>query len=254
MTPTSTRIQLCGALAVDVDGERREQLLPGRQGRLLLAYLVLNRHQAVTRVQLADVLWPGQPPGSADAAVYALLSKSRRALGPELLSARGPVRLTLPATAWVDLEAARDAVHRAESALAQREWARCWGAAQTSLFISRRGFLPEEELPWVVPVRRELADIYLRSLETYSAAALGLGDTELATAERGSRELVGAAPFRESGHRLLMQALAARGNAAEALVVYDELCQLLRSELGVSPDPLTRELHAGILGGRSERL
>src|SRR3954451_4709782 len=124
MAPSTTRIQLCGALAVDVDGERREQLLPGRQGRLLLAYLVLNRHRAVTRAQLADALWPGQPPESAEAAVYALLSKSRKALGAELVSARGPVRLTLPMTAWVDLEAARDAVHRAESALAQREWAR----------------------------------------------------------------------------------------------------------------------------------
>ena len=104
----------------------------------------------------------------------------------------------------------------------------------------------------MIPVRRELEDIYLRSLETYTAAALHLGGTELATAERASRELVGAAPFRESGHRLLMQALTDRGNAAEALLVYDDLCRMLRAELGVSPSAATRDVHTTILSEQGD--
>ena len=158
------------------------------------------------------------------------------------------MRLTLPGDAWVDVDTARDAAHRAESALAQQQWSRAWGAAQTSLFIARRGFLPEEELPWVTTVRRELQELYLRSLETYTAAALNLGGTELATAERAARELVAAAPFREAGHRLLMQALAAGGNPAQALLAYERLCRLLRDELGVGPSRETRDLHAAVLG------
>jgi SARP family transcriptional regulator, regulator of embCAB operon len=252
MTPL-VRVQVCGRLAVHVAANRRDQLLPGRQGRLLLTYLVLHRHEPVSRGQLAESLWPEDDrPEAAETAVYALLSKCRTALGSDLLSARGPVRLTLPAESWIDLEAARDAAHRAESALAQSDWSRAWAAAQTSLFISRRGFLPEEELPWVMPVRRELEDIYLRSLETYTAAALNLGGAELATAERASRELVVAAPFRESGHRLLMQALSARGNTAQALLVYDELCRLLSTELGVSPSAATREVHLSLLRGQPD--
>lgn len=247
MTPHPVRIQICGRLAIEVEGSRRDSLLRGRQGRLLFTYLVLHRHDALPRTQLAAALWPVEPPEAAEAAVYALLSKCRTALGPDLLSPRGSVRLTLPPTAWIDLETARDAAHRAESALAQDEWSRAWGAAQTSLFIARRGFLPEEDLHWVVPVRRELQDLYLRSLETYTAAAINLGDTELATAERASRELITAAPFRETGHRLLMRALTARGNPAEALLIYDQLRRLLRDELGATPSPETRELHAAIL-------
>jgi DNA-binding SARP family transcriptional activator len=104
----------------------------------------------------------------------------------------------------------------------------------------------------VTPVRRELEDLYLRSLETYTGAALNLGDTELATAERAGRELVVAAPFRESGHRLLMHALTSRGNTAEALLVYDDLCRLLRGELGVSPSRETRDLHARLLDGQPD--
>jgi len=35
----SARVQLCGALVVELSGKRINHLLPGRQGRLLFAYL-----------------------------------------------------------------------------------------------------------------------------------------------------------------------------------------------------------------------
>jgi len=247
MTPYPVRVQICGRLVIEIAGRRRETALPGRQGRLLFSYLVLRRHDTVVRSELVEALWPVDPPNAADAAVYAPLSKCRTAVGPDLLSARGGARLTLPADAWIDLETARDAAHRAESALAQADWSRAWGAAQTGLFVARRGFLSEEDLPWTRTVRHELQDLYLRTLESYTTAALHLGDTELATAERAGRELTAAAPFRESGYRLLMQALTARGNSAEALLVYDQLRQRLRDELGVPPSAETRAVHSVIL-------
>jgi len=37
------RIQICGQLAVERDGQRLDTFLPGRQGRLLFTYLVINR-------------------------------------------------------------------------------------------------------------------------------------------------------------------------------------------------------------------
>ena len=63
-----TRIELCGQLAVEIEGTRIEGSLRGRQGRLLLAYLVLNRHRPI-RQRLAKLrygsvdLW-----GNAEAA------------------------------------------------------------------------------------------------------------------------------------------------------------------------------------------
>jgi DNA-binding SARP family transcriptional activator len=247
MDSSRVRIQVCGRLAVEVDGERRESRLPGRQGRLLLTYLVLHRHDRLSRDRLVDALWPDDPPNAADNAVYALISKLRTAIGPSLVSSRESIRLTLPPDSWIDLEAARDGVHRAESALALHEWGRAWGAAQISLFVARRGFLPDEDLDWAITTRRELDETYLRALETYATAALYLGSTELPTAERAARELISAAPFRESGHRTLMSALAAQGNTAEALITYDTLRRKLSHELGVEPDPQTRTLHRTIL-------
>jgi SARP family transcriptional regulator, regulator of embCAB operon len=89
--------------------------------------------------------------------------------------------------------------------------------------------------------------VRLRALECAGTAGLHMGGTELATAERAGRALVEAAPFRESGYRLLMEALAARDNVAEALRVYDGLRVLLREELGVAPGQAAQDLHRRLL-------
>jgi SARP family transcriptional regulator, regulator of embCAB operon len=242
------RIQLCGTLAVEIDGNRIDHQLPGRQGRLLIAYLVLNRLRAIRRDKLIDALWPDSPPAATDAALSALLSKLRRLLPPGTLDGRGELRLSLPRGAFVDLENAREAIHRAESALAQQQWHRAWGASQGPLFTARRGFLPDEEADWIRATRQELDALYLRALECYAQASLGVGGTELAAADRAGRELIARAPYRESGYRILMQALAQSGNTAEALRSYERLRALLRDELGITPSAETLHLHASLLG------
>ena len=87
-----------------------------------------------------------------------------------------------------------------------------------------------------------------RRPEAYAAACLGLGGTEVAGAERAARRLLEHNPLRETGYRLLMQALAARGNVAEALQVYEGARMRLRDELGIPPGPAIHALHATLLG------
>jgi DNA-binding SARP family transcriptional activator len=101
---------------------------------------------------------------------------------------------------------------------------------------------------WLEEERRRLTGLHLRALEAYAAATLGVGGTELAAALRAGRELTRREPYRESGWRLLMQALAAEGNVAEPLTVYDRLRLLLREELGIAPSAATQELHRALLG------
>ena len=73
-----TRIHLCGRLVARIAGERVETALPGRQGRLLFAYLVLERARPATREELTEALWQDEEPAAADSALSALLSKLRR--------------------------------------------------------------------------------------------------------------------------------------------------------------------------------
>jgi DNA-binding SARP family transcriptional activator len=240
------RIQICGPLAIERDGQRLDAYLPGRQGRLLCIYLVANRHRQVTRDELAEALWREPDPAAVDARLNPVLSKLRRVFGADAVDGRSTVRLCLP-EAWVDLEAAVEAIHRAESSVAQHDWARAWGPALTALFVAERDFLLGEDAPWIDEIRHQLTELRLRALECYAAAGLGVGGTELAGGVRAGRQLIRLAPLRESGYRYLMQALAAQGNLAEALSVYSELCNCLRDQLGVSPSPATRELHQQLL-------
>ena len=230
-------MQLCGRLVVELDGERVEERLPGRQGRLLFAFLAANRNRTLTRAQLIDALWPE----GRDGGLAPLLSKLRRVVP------LAGFRLSLPPKAWVDTEAAADGVHRAESAIALGDFHRAWGPAQVAMFISARAFLPGEESAWIDDARRWLGELHLRALEAYAQAGLGIGGTELAAAVRAGRELTRREPYRETAHQLLMHALALQGNTAEALLVYDQLRTRLNEDLGVAPSTPTQELHRQLL-------
>ena len=242
-----TRIQLCGRLAVELEGRDLTSNLPGGQARVLFTYLTVHRALPARREQLIEALWPWRAPDGADASLSALLSRLRTALGSDVLTGRGEIALTLPGDAWIDFEAAEEAIHRAEAAVAQRDWGRGWGPSLVALFTARRGFLPGEDLPWAEEYRRRLEEIRVAALECYAAVALGVGGSELAPGERSARELVAAAPYRERGHALLMQILVARGNGAEALRVYETLRERLRDDLGAAPAPELRALQAELL-------
>jgi len=242
-----TRVQLCGRLAVTWDGRRIEGELPARQGRLLFTHLVVHRTRSVPRDELVDALWGDAPPAAAHATLRALLSRLRRVLGPAAVTVGDEPRLLLDVDAFVDLEAARAGLHRAEAALARGDAPAAWAPARVALHTAARGFLAGHDALWVGVVRRELEDMHLRALECVGRCGLLMGGAELDAAERSGRRLVELAPYRESGYGLLMDALAARGNAAEAVLVYERARTLLRDELGVVPGPSLQEAHARLL-------
>src|ERR671925_127171 len=106
-------IRLCGPMGVDLDGQSQAAALPGRQGRLLFAYLLLNRDRDCGRAELIDLLWPEHPPAAADTALSALLSKLRKTLGYDALAGRSELRFVPGSPIDVDLEAAATAAARA---------------------------------------------------------------------------------------------------------------------------------------------
>jgi pentatricopeptide repeat protein len=96
--------------------------------------------------------------------------------------------------------------------------------------------------------RLRLDDVHDRALEAYASSCLGIGGTELPGAERAARGLLERSPMRETGYALLMDALAAQGNVAEAMRVYDRARTTLDQELGITPGRAIQEAHARLLG------
>jgi DNA-binding SARP family transcriptional activator len=100
---------------------------------------------------------------------------------------------------------------------------------------------------WIDKWRHRLAEVRLRGLECFAAAGLGLGGPALAQAEERARMLTALAPYRETGHGILLEALERRGNVAEALLAYERLRFLLRDELGIAPSPTLQAVHRRLL-------
>jgi SARP family transcriptional regulator, regulator of embCAB operon len=232
---------------VELHGRRVEDALPGAKGRLLFVYLVLNRDRRMSRDELLTAVYGEEASPEQHPSLSVLLSKLRSVIGQELLAGRSEVELVLPPDVFVDVEAAREALHRAESHVAAGQWAESWGPAGVAYHVARRPLLQGEDRPWLEEWRRRLEDIHLRGLECFADARLGLGGPTLSQAEDCARRLIELAPYRETGHRILIEALERRGNVAEALLAYDHLRVLLRDELGVAPSPTLQSVHRRLL-------
>ena len=205
-----TRIRVCGRLIVELHGRRLEESLRGRQGRLLFAYLALNRDRPVRRDELAEALWSGKgAPPAYESLLAPPLSRLRKALGPGVLEGRSELQLMLGDDAWIDWEVAPRELRRAREATDAHV---AWDAAKAALEIAEGGLLPGLEGTWIDTRRGELADLRVEALEALATAGATLGGAAHPEAEQAARAAVQAQPFRESARAALMEVLRARGN------------------------------------------
>jgi DNA-binding SARP family transcriptional activator len=236
-----TRIDLCGRLAVEIEGRALQARLPGRQGRMLFAYLAANRARPVSRDELMGALWPDRAPADPGAALSTLLTRLRQSLGTGVLTGRHELSLQLPPGTSIDLEVMEDRAARAERRLSANDARGALHAGREALALAEQRLLPEFREPWVEERRQQVDELRAALLDVCARAGLMLGGHELTAAERAARALVAHNPYRESGYALLMEINAARGDVAEALRVFDGIRLLLRDSLGVLPSrPLVR--------------
>jgi DNA-binding SARP family transcriptional activator/tetratricopeptide (TPR) repeat protein len=240
-------IWLCGPLRVEFGARRVEALLPARQGRLVFAYLVLRRERPVARDELVEALWPGRSPEHPNAALDTLISRLRGALGADRISGRRELSLVLGPDPWIDVEVAPAAVAAGRTALEDERADEAFSCAEQALGIIKQPLLRDLDRPWLDDHRRQLEALRPPLLAVMGRAGLLLGGSALAHGVEAARELVALEPFGESARELLMRLLAATGDVAEAVRVYDDLRVQLRDELGIVPSPQLTALHERLL-------
>ena len=171
-----------------------EGRFPGRQGRLLFAYLVAEQGRAVPRDELAEALWGDAPPATWDKALTVLVSKLRAVLSDggidgtaALTGAFGCYRLELPEGSWVDIIEAARAADEAETALSTGGPEQAKTAAVLAESLVRQPFLPGDDGAWVEEKRREIADVRVRALSVLAETCLRSGDGGSGEVGRGDR-------------------------------------------------------------------
>lgn len=244
---SGVHVTLAGRVSITSNGaEVEDDRFPGRQGRLVFAYLAAQHGRPVPRDELADLLWGDEPPATWEKALSVLVSKLRGVLeacgldGTTVLSsAFGCYRLELPQGSSIDV---LDATRAAEDGEASRA-----EIAQAAA-IAARPFLPGDDGVWIEARRRELSEIRVRALERLADDCLSSEEHDAAA--KWAQQIIELEPFRESGYRHLMQAHAAAGNHAEALRVYERCRRFLADELGAYPSPETDALYRRLLAER----
>jgi len=235
-------ISLCGEVRVELRGRSLEGVVGGSSAKLAFAYLILNRGHPIERDELVAAVWGDDAPRDPHHALRTVLYRLRKALGPSFVPGRKSVSLNLPAATVIDVEEVERALVRAEKAVARHRCGTAMEEARNAVLLTEGGLLRGLDREWLDMRRRELGMQRATALACIARASLELGGANLRAGER-------IEPFRESGHVLLIQTLAARGDVAEALRAYESVRVRLREELGTVPSLELRRLHADLLAG-----
>jgi YVTN family beta-propeller protein len=218
--------------SIEVIEEERSLPLGGPKQRALLALLLLDANEAVTRDRLVEGIWGDQPPESSDATLDSYVSRLRKLLGPDRIARRGGGYALRVKPGELDLDRFEQLAASERFADALVVWR---GPALADLlfapFAAREAERLEERRLNVLEERieRELA----------AGAGTGLvGELE---------QLVREHPFRERLLGQLMVALYRAGRHTAALEAYRRAKRNLSEELGLEPGPQIQQLERRIL-------
>jgi DNA-binding SARP family transcriptional activator/class 3 adenylate cyclase len=222
--------RILGPLEVRSDG--RAVHLGGAKQRALLAVLLINANNVVSRDRLIDALWEDDPPETAQKALQVYVSGLRKLLGKQRLETKAPGYVLTVGQDELDLERFRELQESGRPA----EALALWRGAPLSDFASSH--FAQADIA-------RLEDERLACLEERIDRELIAGRHAELTGELEA--LAADNPLRERLRGQLMTALYRSGRQADALEAYQQARATLVEELGIEPSRELRELQQAIL-------
>ncbi|MCZ2857476.1 AfsR/SARP family transcriptional regulator [Blastococcus sp. VKM Ac-2987] len=222
-------VRLLGGVTA-VDGNGAPLTLGSPKCRVVLAALALAVGEPVPVTRLIDLVWPDDPPRTADKTLQGYVADLRRALGAAAIARTGAAyRLTLEPD-QVDVVRFRRLLATGDVDGALDTWT---GSPLAGL-----------EAPGLQAAADALVDRWLNATEDRLRRQVA---TDPAAAIAALTELTAEHPFREQLWALLMTALYRAGRQADALTSFQRARQHLIDELGIEPGPRLQELEVQIL-------
>ncbi len=244
----SIRIQALGAFSMWRDSIAvPDEAWPTSKSKQLFKILLTERGHLVSADRLIEYLWPDLPLKKARNNLWVTVSQARRVLQPDLpprtrsayIIKRDEGYLFDPhSDHWLDVDAFSDYLQTAQQAADPTIRIE---ALEKARHLYQGDFLEDDPYAeWALAPRDRLREQYLNLLadlaETYAQQeqyrqAIGL-----------CRQSLALENSRESTYRQLMLYLYCTGEQPAALQLYDEVCQVMREEIGVEPAPETSNL------------
>jgi len=232
-----------------LDGGRRVPITGPRQ-KALLAILLLNANEVVSRDRLIDELWE-RPPESPENALHRVVSQLRKQLdvgdgAPMPLVTRAPGYVLEIDPEALDLNRFEALVADGRRALADDDPEAAARALREALALWRGPALADfQDASFARPEIGRFEELRLQALEERIEADLRRGRAGDLVPELEA--LVAQEPLRERPRAQLMLALYRAGRQADALAAYRDGRRRLVGELGLEPGPQLQELERAIL-------
>jgi DNA-binding SARP family transcriptional activator len=233
-----------GPVEARLDG--RVLQLGGPKQRVLLALLLLNANEVVSRDRLVDSLWGERAPDSAQRSLDTYVSRLRTLLGAHRIERRSPGYVLRVQPGELDLERFEALLEQGRAAAAARDPETADGRLREALGLWRGPALSDlatESALGLEAERLEERRLLALAGRIDAELALGGGPELLGELER----LVDEHPFQERLLGQLMLSLYRAGRPAEALAAYQAFRQRLAGELGLEPSVELRTLERRIL-------
>src|SRR5579864_5657909 len=247
MTMPTLHIRLLGDFNL-IYNDRQVTSLNTTRLRSLLAYLVLHREVPQQRQHLAFLFWPDATEAQARNNLRQLLHQLRQALPAveQFLSADTHMLHWYPVTPFhLDVAEFEQALTLADAATRRNDQHALQAVLEQADSLYRGELLPGCYDEWILPERERLRQRHLQALEQLLRLFEVQGDT--ITAIRYAQRLIGLDPLSEDLYRRLMRLFALNNDRASALHVYHTCVTTLQREMGVDPDPATREAYERLL-------
>ena len=213
----------------------------------LVAFLAWHAGSAQPRQRIAGLFWPESTDAQALTNLRRELHHLRQVLGDDCSPVVTPTDLR-----WRDSETCRVNLRafgiERDAALAAAEAGDDEGVvahATRGIAEYRGDLLPGAYEDWLVEARSQLERQCVDLCDLACEAQVRRGD--LAGAAAAARRRIELQPLEEVGYRTLMRLQADLGDRAGAVSTYHHCASVLERELGIVPDPQTRQVFESLI-------
>ncbi len=205
----------------------------------LLAFLAVHAGLPQTRQRIAGLFWPDSTDAQALTNLRRELHHLRHVLGdePSLVVTSSDLCWRDTETSCVDIRIFD--MERKAALAAANDSTGILAHATTAMAQYGGEFLPGMYDDWVITARAQLERQCVDLCDLICQTRMRTGD--LTGAADVARRRIQLQPLEESGYRTLMQLQADLGDRAGAVTTYHHCASVLERELGVIPDPVTRQ-------------
>jgi LuxR family maltose regulon positive regulatory protein len=217
-----------------------------RRARDIFCYIATRKNRRVPKDILIEAFWGDEDFAAIEKNFHPTISHIRKALNSRqafkqnfVVFRDGAYQLNPEFSYRIDTEEFADHVAAAEAAKGT-DTEKFRSHLESALTVYRGEFMEGLYDNWAEEQRHYYSEQLGRVLN--ALAKLSVSEKRWTDALKHANHILTLDPYREDLHRLVMKVLAAQGKPAAVKKHYEEMTELLRQELGISPTAETQRL------------